>query len=216
MNLHATSSIRLICFDVGGVLVDTCRTFVEGIAAAGLPFRSTPLEIETLYGSALDIRQQYRTGQIASDSYARGISSALNGLYSSDEVVQVRDASIKDTYPETETILYELNGFSGIQVALLTNTNLEQWSRVVVRPWVRYVDHAFASHELGIAKPSPEVFKAVETATQTLPSQILFFDDAEANIAVSSHLCWRSVLVDSSTNPGIQIRQELSQWGIAL
>jgi HAD superfamily hydrolase (TIGR01509 family) len=216
MNGRARSSIKLVCFDVGGVLVDTCRTFLEGIAEAGLPYRSSPLEIDQLYDSALHVRQAYRTGKITSEQYATGVSSALHGLYTKAEVLRIRDASIKGTYPETEAILLKLSGTPGIQIALLTNTNVEHWSRIAGLPWMKYVDHSFTSHEMGIAKPSPQVFQAVKSATRKLSGEILYFDDLESNIAASAKLGWRSVLVVSCNNPGAQIRNELSECGILL
>jgi len=34
-----TSGIRMVCFDLGGVLIKHCRTWREGCAAAGLRLR---------------------------------------------------------------------------------------------------------------------------------------------------------------------------------
>jgi HAD superfamily hydrolase (TIGR01509 family) len=123
---------------------------------------------------------------------------------------------VQETYPETEAILEGLCRVSSLDVALLSNTCLEHWSKITSLSWMKYVNYAFASHELGTAKPEKQIFDAVESVRGILPHQILYFDDTDTNAPASIEFGWHSMLVVPSTNPGQQICKELSLWSIAI
>jgi putative hydrolase of the HAD superfamily len=214
INKQSIPSISLVCFDVGGVLVRTCSLYSEGILAAGLPIRTSPEEIRRLFDLAQGIRENYRTGKIQTEEYAAEISRALDHLYTPAEILTVTLAWLYDPYPQTESILSAIHRAGKAKIAILSNTCSEHWETISKYSWRQYIAYAFASHELGIAKPALGIFQAVESATGATANEILFFDDTEANILSSSQLGWNSVLVTNGTDPGIQIREELTKWSI--
>jgi putative hydrolase of the HAD superfamily len=53
-------------------------------------------------------------------------------------------------------------------------------------------DHLMFSWRLGAAKPDPESFAAVTTALGASPSELVFFDDSEANVQAARAVGWRA------------------------
>lgn len=214
--MHSAGPIRLVCFDVGGVLVRALGSFPEAILAARLPLRLPPEAIAARFESteAREVRQQYRTGQIREKAYAQSLSDAIQGIYSPHEILAIRDAWLLDPHPETDALLRQLRQVPGIRLALLSNTCLEHWAITCRYSWRTSVHYAFASHEMGLAKPAPEIFRAVENATAIAPHQILFFDDLEENVAGARGCGWIAIQIDPLGNPARQVRTVLAEWRI--
>jgi HAD superfamily hydrolase (TIGR01509 family) len=140
------------------------------------------------------------------------VSAAFGGIYSAAEVNVVMNSWVRETYADTAPMLAALKADGNCKVAVLSNTCSDHWRQIAACPWIKWVDYAFPSHELGIAKPSPEAFAAVESATQEAPEQILFFDDAEENIAAAAQRGWNSIFINSSGDISSQIRDALPAW----
>jgi putative hydrolase of the HAD superfamily len=196
------------------VLIRARGSFPEAILAAGLPFRLPAPEIAARFESpeALKVRQQYRTGQVREKRYAQSLSDAVQGIYRPAEILAIRDAWLLDPLPETDALLRQLREVSSIRIAMLSNTCLEHWRIMCQYSWRSSVHYAFASHELGLAKPAAEIFRAVESATSIPPRQILFFDDMEANVAGARECGWNAFWIDPLGNPGRQMRDALAHW----
>jgi HAD superfamily hydrolase (TIGR01509 family) len=206
------SPVKLVCFDVGGVLLRVCTSFEEGVNAAGLPVRLDSAEMVRGFDAVRDAREEYRTGKIDTRELARRVSTAFGGAYSLEEVCAVMHSWVRETYPQTMPMLAALKDNGACEIAIFSNTCLDHWRQITARPWMKYVDHAFASHELGTAKPSPEAFAAIEKITRVPPEQILFFDDTRENIAASVHRRWNSVWIDSAGDINSQMRAALLKW----
>jgi len=206
----------LVCFDVGGVLIRARGSFPEAILAAGLTLRLPAPEIAARFESAeaRQVRQQYRTGQIPEKRYAQSLSDAIQGIYGAEEILIIRDAWLLDPYPETDALLRQLREVPDIRIAMLSNTCLEHWGIMCQYAWRSHVHYAFASHELGLAKPAPEIFRAVESATSIPPRQIFFFDDMEVNVAGARECGWNAFWIDPLGNPGRQMRGALAHWHV--
>ena len=204
-----STAIRLVCFDVGGVLIRARNSYPEAVLAAGLPLRLPEAEITVLFESAEDIRQAYRTGRIVGKEYCAGLSRVLHEAYTPEEILRIRDGWLYDPYPGTASLLRDLSKVEALRIALLSNTCLEHWSQMGKFPWMAYVDYSFPSHELGLAKPAPEVFHVVEVTTCMAPSEILFFDDNFANVNAAAACGWNTVLIDPAGNVEAQIREAL-------
>ena len=63
-------AIKLVCFDLGGVVVRICQSWAEGCARAGVECRVTPEELANLMPSILPINHAYERGEIELDEYA--------------------------------------------------------------------------------------------------------------------------------------------------
>ena len=65
--------------------------------------------------------------------------------------------------------------------------------------------HRFASHLLGLVKPDPAIYRAVERETGHPGSRILFFDDLEANVRGAREVGWTGVRVDPRGDTAAQM-----------
>ena len=71
-----TAALRLVCFDLGGVIIRICRTWAEGCTAAGVAVRCGT-EAIAAHG---DLHDEHQLGRIDGAAYARGLSARLGGL----------------------------------------------------------------------------------------------------------------------------------------
>src|SRR3569832_2166861 len=84
---------RIVCFDLGGVLVRICRSWDQACTHARLPYRAP----ELLATEAWRLRRKavvdrFLLGGIAAAAYYEELSRALDGVYSVAEVVQIHEA----------------------------------------------------------------------------------------------------------------------------
>lgn len=70
-----------------------------------------------------------------------------------------------------------------VAMGCLSNTNSVHWQRHL-NHWgiVQYFDWTFTSHELGMMKPDPAVFRHVIRTIGTTPDRLLFLDDVNENV----------------------------------
>ena len=71
-------------------------------------------------------------------------------------------------------------------------------------------DHEFLSAELGLMKPSPEIFAAVQALLAIPPEGIVFIDDASANIEAARVAGWDALVYSSNE----QLAADLADRGL--
>lgn len=216
--------IELVCFDLGGVLVRICRSWQEACARIGLEVRHSEAWDENRTARRV-VTQQYGTGRIDCGSYARQIAQLTGGLYTAQEIMRVHDAWTIEDYPDVSDLLTRLNA-AGLPTACLSNTNHSHWVRLAHEddgrdragepefPVVRLIQHRYASHLMGLAKPDPAIYAAFEQAMNAPPGGILFFDDLEENITAARQAGWIARQIDYRTDTAPQIESHLRELGL--
>jgi 2-haloacid dehalogenase len=63
-------------------------------------------------------------------------------------------------------------------------------------PFLQSFDRLFVSGRLGLVKPDPQIYAALETGTGLAGAQLLFTDDRPENIAVARARGWKTHLFD--------------------
>jgi len=212
--MTSLNNSRVVCFDLGGVLIRICRTWDEGCANAGIPVRDPQARAKTT-----QLRRQliveYQTGRITGEVFAQRVSDALNNLYSPQEIMTVHHAWMLGEYPGVREVIHELNA-AGCVTAALSNTNLEHWNRMHIFPGVMSLAHRFASHELGLHKPDPAIFAETERrlrAAGVSCESILYFDDLPENVAAANDAGWHAVQIDHTGDTAAQIRSAALRHG---
>ena len=95
------------------------------------------------------------------------------------------------------------------RVACLSNSNELHWK--TFGPWLApHLDARFVSFELGLAKPDPAIFRAALSALGAEPGEVLFFDDAEPNVAAAAGVGLDAELVRGAS----QLRERLARLGL--
>ena len=209
------SKIRLVCFDLGGVVVRICRTWPEGCAAAGLPARGGHRLLDASSGwyAPANVFSDYETGRITCDEFFSHVSRAIDRRYSPAEIRSVHEAWLLGEYEGVGELIAEVHA-QGVFTAALSNTNHSHWTRLREMDVIGRLTHRFASHELGLAKPDPKIFKEVQRRTGIEANAILYFDDLRPNVDAARDLGWHAVLIDPVTRTDVQIANALCDAGV--
>jgi glucose-1-phosphatase len=198
--------IRLVCFDLGGVVVRICRSWDEACAVVGLDRRecsSHPV------AELLRLKQLHQTGAIDLDEFAAGASRAYGGLYSPDEIAAMHRSWILGEYEGVGEVIGRLNE-AGVETAALSNTTADHWEQLFAYPAIARIAHRHASHLLGLAKPDPAIYRAFEERLGRRGGEIMFFDDLPDNIAAAREAGWNAVQIDPERCTATQIAAALN------
>ena len=215
---------RVVCFDLGGVLVRICRTFIEACERAGLPVRDrTWLETDGSIGLRRRVMLDYQEGLLSTDEYFLQMSRALGHRYSGAEVALLHDAWLIDEYAGALELVTQLAAHETLTTACLSNTNERHWQALQANrgqasayPAVMALERRFASHLLRANKPTPEIFLAFQQQMEVGAGEILFFDDSPDNVAAARSLGWRAQVIDPSGDTVADMRRHLVSEGVTL
>src|SRR5688500_12382068 len=136
--------VRLVCFDLGGVLVRIARNWVDACERAGV---SLATDDPAAWGKHQQLLLRYETGELDESGYLRELPDCLPGV-SVESVNRAFDAWLLGLYPGADELIAELKR-RGIRTACLSNTNERHW-RTIIRTDPQYaalakLDHLFAS-----------------------------------------------------------------------
>lgn len=212
--MSGDSNIRVVCFDLGGVLIRICRSWAEGCEAAGLPVRPGLVECLEERNEWLDINRRYQINAISLHAYTQEISSLIDGLYSPAEIEQIHLAWTRDPYEGVNAIIDELHD-AGVTTAALSNTNAAHWSIIGDCDPVARLHYACASHLLELHKPDPAIYGAFEDIVGEVGASILFFEDTPINADAAQAFGWQARVVDPLRPTSPQIRAALHEHGVA-
>lgn len=197
--------IDVLLFDLGGVLVQWDGT--------------TPL-VE-LTGGRLDreaARQFWLTspwvgkqdlGQCSVEAFADGAITELQLDMTREAFIEAYLGWVSGTFPGTHDLLDSLKG--RYRLATLTNNNAAHFDRIARELDLgQYFNDVFASHEIHMKKPDPEVYQYVTEQLGVAPGRIAFFDDNIECILPARTIGWQAfhtVGLDA-------VRQTLASLGI--
>lgn len=217
-------SIRIVCFDLGGVLVKICRSWSDGCRTAGLDVRGNSAG-DRAGATRRELMQAFGTGRLGEDEWAEQVSRGLDGLYTADEIKRIHRAWSQREYEGALRLVEDLNRSQAV-TGCLSNTNHSHWRRLVHRdgetplagepeyPAVHRLRHQHASHLLGLAKPDAAIYRAFERATESAAADILFFDDLPENVAAARALGWHAERVNPHQETVPQLRRFLGSYGV--
>lgn len=201
--------VRVVCFDLGGVIIRIQRTWVDTCRAVGLDVRDG-VHDEALVMAARSVAEAFGTGAIAEDRWGEEMTAAFRGLYSREELVRIHEGWILDEYPGVVDVISTLNRVDGLVTACLSNTNARHWRLMHERyPAFNLIQHRHASHLFGAAKPDRTIYRAFERAMECSGPSILFFDDLKENVEAARALGWQAELIDPDGDTAGQIRDAL-------
>ena len=168
---------KVLLFDLGGVLVDGA-----GLRELG-PMLAKPMAPE-------DLRRKwvtspavalFETGRCSDREFAAAFSEEWGLAVAHDDFLARFAAWVGAPYPETAELLSMLGKRHAL--ACLSNTNAVHWESLRRMDGLKPVlERPFLSHELGLMKPSREVFAQVAWKLGCEPGEIAFFDDGPENV----------------------------------
>jgi putative hydrolase of the HAD superfamily len=212
MRAEKRKEIRIVCFDLGGVLVRLPKTWVDVCRAAGFEIRGDAAS-DRAEDARIQTMAPYVLGRISHAEWAARTSRALGGLYSPEELSRIHDGWLLDEYAGVSAVIDELHQ-RGIATACLSNTNEAHWTRLEKYPGVASLGSRYASHLLGCGKPDEAIYRAFERGTGSPSASVLFFDDIAMNVDAARAFGWNAERIDASTETAGQIRRHLSAYGV--
>ena len=201
--------VRLVCFDLGGVLVRLASGWEDACRRANVGAPAGPAD---LWRKLHHLMVRYETGDLDEAGYLREMVPCVPGMSRAD-LCAVYDAWLQGLYPGAPELIDDLKS-RGVRTACLSNTNARHWRTMVdcdgrYAPLTR-LDYLFASHELRVMKPHEQAYRRVEQGTGISGSHVLYFDDKEENVAAARAAGWRSERVDRVDDAVPQIREFLA------
>lgn len=211
-----SSHIRLICFDLGRVLVRICNDWRHACAVAGVSMPEATFS-PSLSPALHDLVCRAEVGELDTDAFCRE-AARLMGVPPSD-VRALSDAYTLGPYGGATDLLDSLRA-AGFATACLSNTNDNHW-RAMSRPDGAYaplfgrLHHRFASHLLRLRKPDDAIYAHVEGATGVPGTAIVFFDDVAENVDAARRRGWHAYRIDPAPDdPLPQVRSRLRAHGV--
>jgi glucose-1-phosphatase len=213
--MHSKSSIKLVCLDIGGVLVRICSGWAEACKIAKIEL-DPEMHDAALFKRIVDASHRLEHGRIDEAAFDREVA-ALTGL-TPEQVGAAAEAWLVGVYDGAVELIDWLNGRPGIQVACLSNTTTRHW-RMMTTPGRLYagldrLKHQFVSFRIGHMKPAAEIYRYVERETRLRPEEIVFFDDSPSNVEGARACGWHGELVDPKADPPAQVRAALRRYGV--
>jgi putative hydrolase of the HAD superfamily len=182
-----------LIFDFGNVLIeiDPARS-IQAFQALGAP---ADLNLEA------DFFHDFETGAIRAKEFRKSLRGQLKWAASVSSIDRAWNELLLEVPPRTLAKLHQLRA-KGYKLALLSNTNPIHIDEVRRRlgpfgygEFARCFERIFYSYEMGLRKPDPAIYAAVDHELGIAnPAEVLFIDDNAANIASAAKHGWGTLL----------------------
>jgi len=197
---RAPTDIRVLLFDVGGVLVQLSgvETMLEWLGG-----RVTADELWRMWLRSVPVRR-FESGQIDASEFAVGVTSEFGLPVEPQRFLEAFIAWPTGLYPGTLEMLARIP--RSYRRAILSNSNALHWPRVLgeMRLGAAFDNH-FVSHLTGRIKPDSDAFEHVVDSLGCLPAQVLFLDDNALNVEAAQRFGMHAIRVCGATETyGVQ------------
>jgi HAD superfamily hydrolase (TIGR01509 family) len=198
--------IKVVCFDLGGVLVRITTDMAEAAQRAGVVVNGSP-------GSFLDFPPfiDFQAGRLSESAYL-GELSALLGVDPA-QALAAHNHILVEPYPGTLEFIETLEAV-GVICGCLSNTNAPHWQEMrqgTRFPNVSRLRIAVASHEHQMEKPHAAIFDRFrELAGWPDPNEVAFFDDTRVNVEAARALGWRAWSIDPARDTARQMNAAIA------
>jgi putative hydrolase of the HAD superfamily len=186
----APVDIRVLLFDVGGVLVQ-----LSGVDAMleWLGNKVTADELWRLWLRSESVRK-FETGQIDAGEFADRVISEFGLAVEPQRFLESFSGWPTGLYPGTLEMLALIP--PSYRRALLSNSNSLHWPRVLNDMGLGPAfDSHFISHLTGKIKPDADAFEHVVDSLGFMPGQVLFLDDNPLNVEAAQSFGMHAVRV---------------------
>ena len=210
----ATPQIQLVCFDLGGVLIQLTPSWAHACQDAGVPLENGHADV--MPEAIFEVVKRNEVGDIDCQGFAREVARIIG--CSPDEVVRIYTAWLRGPFPGIGELVDQLAA-TDVQTACLSNTNEHHWQMMTTAGHDNHLplerlDYRFASHEIRLRKPDHAIYAHVEQATGLPGESILFFDDNAENIAAARQCGWQACKIEHPGDPVQQMTQQLKAYNL--
>jgi putative hydrolase of the HAD superfamily len=203
---------RLICFDIGGVLVRISQTWQEAAKFAGV--KVTLTDTPPLFLADAEPMNRHQAGRIDYATYLDEMARLMG--CPSEHAEKAHLSILQHEYPGIPEFVAEVRE-NGFRTACLSNTNAPHWEDLMNAekfPTVANLEFPCASHLFQLGKPDPAIYRRFEVETGFRPDQIIFFDDNRQNVDAANQVGWLSFRIDPYGDTVAQMREALKDLEI--
>ncbi len=185
--------IKNLLFDFGGVLIDAdLEGAMRAFQQLGVENISEYLNLYRQNGLFLDLEDGTKNKREFNEAFR-----SMTGRNVSDEQIEAAWLAIVERV-NLDKLMYLEKLRKKYRLYLLSNINphVFEWAESshfteLGKPLHDYFDGMFASYQLKMTKPSPEIFRYVVSQTGIVPEETLFVDDGARNVETARSLGFR-------------------------
>lgn len=174
-----------LIFDLGNVIIDIDYHRSLNLIKSLLP-NSFELKVDSFY--ITDFHKAYEKGEIDSQTFRDEVRNYFEQDWDDQKVDELWNSLLGKIPKERLDLVANLK--KSYQVGVLSNTNQIHIDAVHEMLKTDYgmerfeplFDRVFYSHEMGLAKPSAEIYHKMLKELGTSADRVVFFDDLEANV----------------------------------
>jgi putative hydrolase of the HAD superfamily len=197
---------ELLLFDLGGVIVEFAGPKELG---RHLRWPSTP---DTILSRWIQCRHtdEFERGKLTPAEWADRFIEDWDVDLTRDDFLSRFTTWSRRVLPGARELLEELR--PRYRLAALSNSNELHWARNTHELRIlELFEFAISSHQVGLAKPHPEIFRvAVERANVSSAGAIVYFDDLDVNVAAANAAGMRAY----RTRGVEEVREQLEANGL--
>jgi|RhiMetdeSRZDD1v2_1073273.scaffolds.fasta_scaffold464039_2 FMN phosphatase YigB (HAD superfamily) len=183
-------TIRVVLFDVGGVLVET-----SGVATM-LAWMEHRVSTEKLWKMWLTspVVRAFETGKMSADEFADQVIAGFGLPVRHEEFLREMATWSRTFFPGAVALVERIP--SRYLRATLCNSNSIHWPYLMQNErFANAFVHHFASHVIGKIKPDEAAFRHVVDVLRCDPQEVLFLDDNEINVLGAKTVGMKAVRV---------------------
>jgi len=201
----APTDIRVLLFDVGGVLVQLSGI---DIMLEWLGHAMTADEMWVKWLRSASVRE-FETGKLDATEFAERVTREFGLLVEPQAFLESFTYWPTGLYPGTLEMLARIPG--RYRRALLSNSNALHWPRVRndMQLGAAFDSH-FISHLTGYIKPDADAFEHAAESLGCPPAQVLFLDDNLLNVEAAQGIGMHAIRVRGPA----EVQHVLTDFGI--
>ena len=177
--------VDFLIFDLGNVIVDIDYQHSLELIKKELPENHHD-KTELFY--LTDFHKKYEKGEIDSAKFRNEVRTYFEQDWSDEKVDDLWNSLLKEIPKERIDLISRLK--DNYKLGILSNTNEIHIDAVykmlnqnfALENFDSLFNHVFLSHEMGLSKPSAEIYHTMVNQLGTKPERVVFFDDLEANV----------------------------------
>lgn len=204
------TAIRVVLFDIGGVLVEP-----SGVATmlTWMDHRVSADELWKMWLTSPNVRR-FETGRLPADEFAERVITEFQLPIACSKFLHEMTRWSVTLFPGAVELIERIPPH--YIRATLCNSNPIHWGGLMQNTrLISAFGHHFASHLIGKIKPDAEAFQHVSEALACEPQGVLFLDDNALNVTAANAVGMKALrvqgvleaeraLVDSSILTGLQ------------
>jgi len=206
------ANMKVMVFDLGGVLIRISRSWEEAADRANVTLREEHVVSGSLVrprGNQADLQR----GLVDFETFIEREQDRLGGGYATDDLSRLHGHWLQGEYEGVADIVQRL-GQAGVMTATLSNTDAEHWKSLAELPAIKGLDVHALSFRLGMLKPGDEIYHAAEEMFDATGPSICYLDDLRENVEAALRCGWNAIQIDPMEPTAPQIEQALVSFGI--